>query len=173
MTEEKAKKEDENQTGKALDSLLLTAKPGDSISVNDFALKEGKTQPPKRYTSGSMVLAMENAGQFIEDEELRQQIKGSGIGTSATRGGIIDKLIAKDFLLLNKKTQILTPSKFGERVYDIVKATIPSLLKPDMTASWERGLEQIENGTITYKEYEEKLNAYVRKNVERLKSIRV
>lgn len=106
-------------------------------------MKEGKTSPPKRYTSGSMVLAMENAGQLIEDEELREQIKGSGIGTSATRAEIIKKLVRIHYLNLNKRTQVLTPENLGEMVFEVVSMTVPALLNPKMTASWERDLMEL------------------------------
>ena len=111
-----------------------------SLPVQALDIKEGKTSPPKRYNSGSLILAMENAGQLIEDEELRAQIKGSGIGTSATRGEILKKLFNIKYLSLNKKTQIVTPSMLGEMVYDVVQNSIRSLLNPELTASWEKGL---------------------------------
>lgn len=135
----------------------------------DFLVNEGKTTPPKRYTSGSMIIAMENAGKLIEDEELRAQIKGAGIGTSATRAAIIEKLIKTNQISLDKKTQILTPLIAGECTYDIVKDVIPEFLRPDMTASWEKGLEQIENGTIESDVYRKKLEDYVRRGVTKIK----
>ncbi len=127
-------------------SLLAAAaqiKKGDTLAVDGFSLREGKTSPPKRYTSGSMVLAMENAGQLIEEEELREQIKGSGIGTSATRAEIIRKLVRIGYLNLNKKTQVLTPERLGEMIFEVVSLTVPALLNPKMTASWEKGLDGI------------------------------
>jgi DNA topoisomerase-3 len=130
--------------------------------VQGYAIKEGKTSPPKRYTSGSMVLAMENAGQLIEDEELREQIKGSGIGTSATRAEIIKKLVRIHYLNLNKKTQVLTPENLGEMVYEVVSMTVPALLNPKMTASWEKGLDGITRGTVDFKEYRGKLESFIR-----------
>ncbi len=136
---------------------------GDEISVKGYAIKSGKTSPPKRYTSGSMVLAMENAGQLIEDEELREQIKGSGIGTSATRAEIIRKLVRIGYLNLNKKTQILSPENLGEMIYEVVSMTVPALLNPKMTASWEKGLEGITQGTVDYYDYREKLENFIRK----------
>lgn len=144
---------------KAADSL----KPGDILKAEVFEIKEGKTSPPKRYTSGSMVLAMENAGQLIEDEELRAQIKGSGIGTSATRAEIIKKLIRIGYLNLNKKTQVLTPETLGEMVFEIVSLTVPELLNPRMTASWEKGLDGITKGTVVMEEYRQKLEDFIRK----------
>ena len=138
-------------------------KQGDMITVNGFEIKDGKTQPPKRYTSGSMILAMENAGQLIEDEELRAQIKGSGIGTSATRAEIIKKLIRIGYLNLNKKTQVISPERFGEMVYEVVAMTVPALLNPKMTASWEKGLDGITNGTVDMQEYRSKLEDFIRR----------
>ena len=136
---------------------------GDILSVNGYFLREGKTSPPKRYTSGSMVLAMENAGQLIEDEELRAQIKGSGIGTSATRAEIIKKLIRIGYLNLNKRSQILTPERMGEMVFEVVSMTVPALLNPKMTASWEKGLDGITRGTVVMADYREKLEEFIRK----------
>ena len=151
-----------NNTKKLLE-LAKTLKKGDAVSVNGFEIKEGKTSPPKRYTSGSMILAMENAGQLIEDEELRAQIKGSGIGTSATRAEIIKKLIRIGYLKLNKKTQVITPENFGEMVYEVVAMTVPALLNPKMTASWEKGLDGITNGTIDVGDYRTKLEDFIRR----------
>ena len=136
---------------------------GEELSVNDYSLKEGSTKPPKRYTSGSMVLAMENAGQLIEDEELRAQIKGSGIGTSATRAEIIKKLVRIGYLHLNRKSQVLSPEILGEMVYEVVNMTVPALLNPKMTASWEKGLDGITKGTVIMEDYREKLEDFIRK----------
>ena len=111
-----------------------------TLPIQGMEIKEGKTSPPKRYNSGSLILAMENAGQLIEDEELRAQIKGSGIGTSATRGEILKKLFNNKYLALNKKTQIVTPTMLGEMIYDVVDHSVRSLLNPELTASWEKGL---------------------------------
>ncbi|MCQ2494525.1 MAG: DNA topoisomerase [Lachnospiraceae bacterium] len=151
---------------------LKRVKPGETIKVNDFVLKEGETSPPKRYTSGSMILTMENAGQFIEDEELRSQIKGSGIGTSATRAGIIDKLDKIGYIKLNKKTQILTPTLLGEIVYDVVDNSIKSLLNPSLTASWEKGLTMVADKEISDEEYMKKLSDYITKWTNQVKQIR-
>jgi len=151
---------------------LKKAKPGMPIKVNDFILKEGETSPPKRYTSGSMILTMENAGQFIEDEELRSQIKGSGIGTSATRAGIIDKLDKIGYIKLNKKTQILTPTLLGEIVYDVVDNSIKSLLNPSLTASWEKGLTMVADKEISDEEYMKKLSDYITKWTNQVKQLR-
>lgn len=136
-------------------------KKGDRLSVGDLLIKEGETSPPKRYNSGSMILAMENAGQLIEDEDLRAQIKGSGIGTSATRAEILKKLVAIKYLALNKKTQMITPTQLGENVYDVVNYSIRSLLNPELTASWEKGLNYVAQGTITPDEYMTKLENFI------------
>ena len=138
-------------------------KNGDELFVDGFELREGKTNPPKRYTSGSMVLAMENAGQLIEEEELREQIKGSGIGTSATRAEIIKKLVRIGYLNLNKKTQILSPERLGEMIFEVVSMTVPALLNPKMTASWEKGLDGITRGTVIMEDYRQKLEDFIRK----------
>lgn len=135
-----------------------------------FSIKEGKTTPPKRYSSGSIVIAMENAGKLIEDEALREQIKGSGIGTSATRAEIIKKLVKKNYLQLNTKTQILTPAISGEALYDVVKGTVPVLLKPEMTANWEKGLTGVEAGKVAFTEYRQKLEKYIAGEVEKIKN---
>ncbi len=134
---------------------------GSRLPVKELVLKEGETSPPKRYNSGSMILAMENAGQLIEDEELRAQIKGSGIGTSATRAEILKKLAANKYIALNKKTQILTPTLMGEMIFDVVNCSIRSLLNPALTASWEKGLTYVAEGTITPEEYMTKLDHFI------------
>lgn len=152
------KKEEGNQ---ALADTLLKIRKGKKLPVREFHIKEGTTTPPKRYNSGSMVLAMENAGQLIEDEELRAQIKGSGIGTSATRAEIIKKLVNNKYIALNKKTQILTPTQVGEMIYDVVNLSIRSLLNPVLTASWEKGLNYVAEGTVTEQEYMQKLEKFV------------
>jgi DNA topoisomerase-3 len=140
---------------------LKSLKKGSLIPVSDYKIKEGETQPPKRYTSGSMILAMENAGQLIEDEELREQIRGSGIGTSATRAEILKKLFHIKYLSLNSKTQVITPTQLGEMVHDIVYVSIRALLNPEMTASWEKGLSYVADGKITSDEYMKKLEDFV------------
>lgn len=155
-TEDKFSKED-------FVKFIEAANIGDSIDVNGFELKEGKTSPPKRYTSGSLILAMENAGKLIEDEELREQIKTTGIGTSATRGEILEKLVRIGYLNQNNKTQVITPERLGEMIYEVVLLTTPSLLKPEQTANWEKGLEGIINGTVDFTEYRGKLEDYIRK----------
>lgn len=142
-------------------ALLKSLKKGALLDIADLSIKEGETPPPKRYTSGSMILAMENAGQLIEDEELRAQIKGSGIGTSATRAEILKKLVHIQYLELNKKTQVITPALLGEMIYEVVDGSIRQLLNPELTASWEKGLNLVAEGTITSDEYMEKLNRFV------------
>ena len=148
------------------DTVLLEAlqklKKGDILPVNGLSIKEGETSPPKRYNSGSMILAMENAGQLIEDEELRAQIKGSGIGTSATRAEILKKLFNIKYLALNKKTQVITPTLLGEMIFDVVNCSIRQLLNPELTASWEKGLTYVSEGSITEQEYMDKLEHFVR-----------
>ena len=141
---------------------LSGIKKGSVLPVDSYEIKEGETTPPKRYNSGSIILAMENAGQLIEDEELREQIKGSGIGTSATRSGILEKLIKNQYLANQKKTQIITPTLMGEMIYDIVDSSIRSLLNPSLTASWEKGLTYVAEGSITTDEYMQKLEHFIR-----------
>ena len=149
--------------------LLKKLKKGDELEVAELSIKEGETSPPKRYNSGSMILAMENAGQLIEDEELRAQIKGSGIGTSATRAEILKKLVDKKYIALNNKTQIITPTQLGEAVYDTVNCSIPRLLDPKLTASWEKGLTGVADGNISTDEYMQKLSAFIVNNTGRVK----
>ena len=158
--QEKEETENENQD-KALFERVQCVKKGDILAVKKLEIKEGETTPPKRYNSGSIILAMENAGQLIEDEELRAQIKGSGIGTSATRAEILKKLIHIKYLALSKKTQIITPTLQGEMVYDVVDHSIKSLLNPELTASWEKGLTYVAEGSISPDEYMEKLDRFV------------
>lgn len=142
-------------------SVIQGLKKGDVLPVKSLDIKEGETSPPKRYNSGSIILAMENAGQLIEDEELRAQIKGSGIGTSATRAEILKKLVNIKYLSLNKKTQIITPDIQGEMVFDVVQNSIKSLLNPELTASWEKGLNYVADGEITEDEYMKKLDHFI------------
>ncbi len=162
----KEDKENENESADEkcdaeLTNLLMHLKKGDTLSADTYEIKEGETSPPKRYTSGSIILTMENAGQFIEDEELRAQIKGSGIGTSATRAEILKKLVNIEYLALNKKTQVLTPTQMGEMIYDVVSDSIRPLLNPALTASWEKGLTMVADGVITPDEYMGKLTDFV------------
>ena len=155
---------------KPLPSYAAQLKKGLPMACTDLSIKEGETSPPKRYTSGSMILAMENAGQLIEEEELREQIRGSGIGTSATRAEILKKLVGNTYLSLNKKTQVLTPTLLGEMIYDTVDCSIRSLLDPKLTASWELGLSRVAEGTVTEEEYLEKLNGFVARRTEAVKN---
>ncbi len=152
-------------------NMVKQLKKGMELEFICTEIKEGETSPPKRYNSGSMILAMENAGQLIEDEDLRAQIKGSGIGTSATRAEILSKLVKIKYLKLNKKTQIITPALIGEMVYDIVNNSIRSLLNPELTASWELGLALVADGKVTEEEYMKKLDDFIRKRVEGVKNI--
>ena len=156
---------EEEETASCNETLLAALqklKKGDILSVDSLNIKEGETSPPKRYNSGSMILAMENAGQLIEDEELRAQIKGSGIGTSATRAEILKKLFTIKYLSLNKKTQVIMPTLLGEMIFDVVNCSIRQLLNPELTASWEKGLTYVAEGSITSQEYMDKLEHFVR-----------
>lgn len=167
-----SKKKEENSPGNtALISTLASLKKGKQVPVRRFSIKEGETTPPKRYNSGSMILAMENAGQLIEDEELREQIKGSGIGTSATRAEILKKLVNNHYLDLNKKTQVITPTLLGEMVYDVVNCSIRSLLNPELTASWEKGLTYVAQGSIGTEEYMEKLESFIQKRTDAVQNL--
>jgi DNA topoisomerase-3 len=172
---EKPEKEGDDTEESAADetviNFLSSLKKGDEIDFGTYEIKEGETSPPKRYNSGSIILAMENAGQLIEDEELRAQIKGSGIGTSATRAEILKKLVNIDYLNLNKKTQILTPTQMGELVYDVVEGSIKPLLEPKLTASWEKGLTMVADGTITSDEYMTKLSDFVIRRTNNVKAL--
>lgn len=152
--------------GSGLLELLKGLRKGMKLPVLDLVIREGETSPPKRYNSGSMILAMENAGQLIEDEELRAQIKSCGIGTSATRAEILKKLVANKYIDLNKKTQILSPTLLGEMIHDVVFYSIRSLLNPELTASWEKGLNYVAEGTITGDEYMMKLENFVRSRTD-------
>jgi DNA topoisomerase-3 len=157
--------ENQGQEEEGVDKSFIEAfhhlKKGTKLPLGELSVKEGETTPPKRYNSGSMILTMENAGQFIEDEELRAQIKGSGIGTSATRAEILKKLVNINYLSLNKKTQIITPTLMGEMIYEVVNNSIRPLLDPALTASWEKGLTMVAEGTITEEEYMKKLDDFV------------
>lgn len=183
LGKEDAEKENTNKSGaeneaeevkcdEAFLKILAGLKKGDELPLKAFEIKEGETQPPKRYNSGSIILAMENAGQFIEDEELRAQIKGSGIGTSATRAAILTKLVNNRYLALNSKTQIITPTQMGEMIHDVVRLSIGSLLNPALTASWEKGLNGVADGSITEEEYMAKLTDFVTKHTNNVKSLR-
>ena len=173
-----AKGEDEGEGGERqnVDTALFQAvqglRKGAVLPVDRLEIREGETTPPKRYNSGSMILAMENAGQLIEDEELRAQIKGSGIGTSATRAEILKKLMNIQYLALNKKTQVITPTLQGEMVYDVVDHSIRSLLNPELTASWEKGLSYVAEGEITPEEYMQKLKHFIFSRTDVVKNLR-
>lgn len=163
--------EEDTKCDQAFMEVLQSLKKGMELTRNGLSIKEGETSPPKRYNSGSIILTMENAGQFIEDEELRAQIKGSGIGTSATRAEILKKLVNIEYLNLNKKTQILTPTLMGEMVYDVVNNSIRPLLDPALTASWEKGLTLVAQGNITSEEYMEKMNDFVSRRTNIVKQL--
>ena len=150
---------------------ISSLKKGMPLPVKDYTIKDGTTSAPKRYNSGSLILAMENAGQLIEDEDLREQIKGSGIGTSATRGEILKKLFNNKYLALNKKTQIVTPTMLGEMIYDVVDHSIRPLLNPELTASWEKGLTYVADGDITSDEYMKKLDDFVSRRTLAVKGL--
>ncbi len=149
--------------------MLASLKKGVSLPLSGTEIRQGETTPPKRYNSGSMILTMENAGQFIEEEELREQIRGSGIGTSATRAEILNKLVRNKYLTLNKKTQILTPTQLGEMIHDCVALSVKPLLNPRLTASWEIGLTRVAQGEVTEEEYLAKLNDFIRRRTEHIK----
>ena len=166
-----AKSQDSEENDEATLQALKKVKKGDILPVEEFSIKEGETSPPKRYNSGSIILAMENAGQLIEDEELRAQIKGSGIGTSATRAEILKKLNTIGYIATNPKTQIITPTMLGEIVYDVVDNSIKQLLNPELTASWEKGLTYVANGEITSDEYLNKLEGFVTRRTQAVKSM--
>ena len=166
---EKGKEGAESEADK-VPPFVSSLKRGSKMACTGLSIKEGETKPPKRYNSGSMILAMENAGQLIEEEELREQIRGSGIGTSATRAEILRKLFSNKYLSLNKKTQIITPTLLGEMIYDTVDCSIRSLLNPKLTASWELGLTRVAEGTVTEEEYLEKLNGFVARNTNSVKN---
>ena len=154
------KHEDEKEEANNLD-VLNNLKKGQEINVINYETKESETNPPTRYNSGSMILAMENAGKLIEDEELREQIKGAGIGTSATRAEIIKKLEKIAYIQINNKTQIITPTKKGEVIYDVVLSSMPDMLNPKLTASWEKGLDMVAKKEIGSQEFMQKLEAYI------------
>ena len=162
--EKNVEKEEENSSLEILKNL----KKGQKIDIQNFEIKEAETSPPSRYNSGSLILAMENAGKLIEDEELREQIKGAGIGTSATRGGIIEKLEKIRYIEINKKTQIVTPTNKGEKIYDIVKLSMPDMLNPKLTASWEKGLDMVAKKEIKPDEFMTKLKKYINSKFDKL-----
>ncbi len=169
--EKKEENAEEDVDNPAFIAMLQSLRKNALFAVEDFVLREGESSPPKRYSSGSMILAMENAGQLIEDEELRGVIKGSGIGTSATRAEILKKLVHISYLQLNDKTQIISPSLFGELVYEAVFISIRQLLNPDLSASWEKGLSYVAEGSISSQEYMQKLESFVRLRTENVKQL--
>ena len=156
-----------NDEGNDLE-IFKNLKKGQEINVINYEIKEGETTPPSRYNSGGMVLAMENAGKLIEDEELREQIKGAGIGTSATRGEIIKKLERINYISINPKTQIITPTKKGEAIYDVILKSIPDMLNPELTASWEKGLDMVAKKEIKPEIFMEKLEKYINSKINKL-----
>ena len=169
--EEKDGSQEDVKCDAAFLKILQGLKKGTPLVNEGLEIKEGETSPPKRYNSGTMILTMENAGQFIEDDELRAQIKGSGIGTSATRAEILKKLVSIQYLDLNKKTQIITPTQMGEMIYDVVSDSIRPLLNPALTASWEKGLTMVADGTITSQEYMKKLTDFVGRRTNIVKQL--
>ena len=169
--EEKESTNNEKKVEKNEDTsleILKELKKGQKINVKNYETKEGETNPPSRYNSGSLILAMENAGKLIEDEELREQIKGAGIGTSATRGGIIEKLEKIKYIDINKKTQIVTPTYKGEIIYDIVNYSMPDMLNPKLTASWEKGLDMVAKKEIEPDVFMKKLEKYIHSKFDKL-----
>lgn len=172
FAKKKSEEEGENlEADQEFMEVLNRLKKGTGLPVSDMQIKEGETSPPKRYNSGTIILAMENAGQFIEDEELRTHIKGSGIGTSATRAEILKKLINNKYLALNKKTQIITPTLMGEMIYEVVDNSIRPLLDPALTASWEKGLTMVADGVITEDEYMKKMDDFVSRRTNIVKQL--
>ena len=164
---EKDSKNEEKDENTNLE-ILKDLKKGQELQINCFETKEAETSPPTRYNSGTLILAMENAGKLIEDEELREQIKGAGIGTSATRGEIVKKLEKIKYIEINSKTQIVTPSKKGEAIYDVVNMSMPDMLNPKLTASWEKGLEMVAKKEIEPQIFMNKLNDYINSKFEKL-----
>ena len=162
----KAKEEKDSEDGNL--EILSNLKKGQKVNVINYETKDAETSPPSRYNSGGMILAMENAGKLIEDEELREQIKGAGIGTSATRGEIIKKLERIKYININSKTQIITPTEKGEVIYDIVKKSIPDMLNPDLTASWEKGLDMVAKKEIKPEIFMDKLEKYINSKIDKL-----
>ena len=168
-TNKDEKKDDTNDDSKENNSAILNKlKKNEEINVLNYEIKDAETSPPTRYNSGSIILAMENAGKLIEDEALREQIKGAGIGTSATRAEIIKKLERISYIQINNKTQIITPTQKGEAIYDIVKLSMPDMLNPDLTASWEKGLDMVAKKEIEPNVFMGKLENYIRKKINKL-----
>jgi len=160
-------KEEQQETQNNLE-ILKKLKKGETIGVINYETKTSETSPPSRYNSGSMILAMENAGKLIEEEELREQIKGAGIGTSATRAEIMKKLERIGYIAINTKTQIITPTVKGEKIYDVVYSSMPDMLNPKLTACWEKGLDMVAKKEIEPEEFMKKLEAYVNSKIDKL-----
>ncbi len=168
QTNKKQAEKEESQDESGNLEILTLLKKGQEVKIQNFETKASETSPPSRYNSGNMVLAMENAGKLIEDEELREQIKGAGIGTSATRGEIIKKLEKISYIAINTKTQIITPTEKGELIYDVVRNSMPDMLNPKLTASWEKGLEMVAKKEIQADEFMQKLESYVKSKINKL-----
>ena len=166
--EKKQEKKDEEEEENTNLDVLNTLKKNEILQVQNYELKDAETSPPSRYNSGNLVLAMENAGKLIEEEELREQIKGAGIGTSATRGEIIKKLEKIQYIQINSKTQIVTPTVKGEAIYDVVYQAMPDILNPKLTASWEKGLDMVAKREIEPQVFMDKLENYIRSKFDRL-----
>lgn len=163
----KNKMEEQDEPNENL-NVLNSLKKGQTIEVSNFETKEAETSPPTRYNSGSMILAMENAGKLIEDEALREQIKGAGIGTSATRAEIIKKLERIQYIAINPKTQIITPTNKGEVIYDVIYKSMPDMLNPELTASWEKGLDMVAKKEIEPQIFMQKLENYIKSKINKL-----
>ena len=165
---EKKDNEKEGEENQSNLDILKNLKKGEKVEIQNFEITDSETSPPSRYNSGNLVLAMENAGKLIEEEELREQIKGAGIGTSATRGEIIKKLEKIQYIKINSKTQIVTPTEKGEAIYDIVNQAMPDMLNPKLTASWEKGLDLVAKREIKPDIFMEKLEKYICSKFEKL-----
>lgn len=166
--ENEAQDDEESEDNSENLNILNTLKKGQNLNINNCEIKDSETSPPSRYNSGTIILAMENAGKLIEDEELREQIKGAGIGTSATRGEIIKKLEKINYIEINSKTLIVTPSKKGELIFDVVKNFMPDMLNPKLTASWEKGLDMVSKQEIKSEEFMKKLESYIKTKFDKL-----
>lgn len=168
LNEKKNERDLNKKENEISEELLKKLKKGQEIGVVNFETKDAETSPPTRYNSGSIILAMENAGKLIEDEELREQIKGAGIGTSATRAEIMKKLERIKYIQINSKTQIITPTQKGEVIYDVVNGSMPDMLNPKLTASWEKGLDMVAKKEINSQEFMDKLENYIRLKFKKL-----
>lgn len=168
LIEKKNERDLNKKENEISEELLKNLKKGQEIGIVNFETKDAETSPPTRYNSGSIILAMENAGKLIEDEELREQIKGAGIGTSATRAEIMKKLERIKYIQINSKTQIITPTQKGEVIYDVVNGSMPDMLNPKLTASWEKGLDMVAKKEINSQEFMDKLENYIRLKFKKL-----